>query len=260
MIRRMREVGWLVVAGLAGSLGCSGGGAPGSTDDAGPTDALPSFDAEPWPALQLDVQVQDGWIDVSGRDPGAPGACTWYPFLRSGCEELTDVATCGGGLPGPWVNEVQLRDGATVIASHAITAGELWMGTRFSAAEIGGHAGLRVAVIARDGQRADVAIPAIAPPRPTVDQVAVVGSTLHVAWHADPVEASTVVAGHTWLTGYRCHVDAPTRAVDLPWMWEPAQARSYTVTTYAPAPPVATPLGEVRVWIGASATGPIPAP
>ena len=257
-------IGWAVAAIAVAACGDGGGGggldaSPDALDAAvdAPMDA--PVDATPWPGLLFDVRYSAGaYVSVSASDP-ARNACTFYSFLRRGCEDVADGRICGPGPLAPWITRVALVSAGVVVASEPVV--DIWQGAGFDRAQFAGHADLVLRIEASDGQRADIPLPVgVVPPHPTIEATTYDGQTLHVAWSTSPPAASTSVWIIGGIHGYRCHVAAPQMALDMPWSEGGIGGGqgSFSVTAFAPAPPITTPLGEAMVWIGESAGRNVP--
>jgi len=247
-------IGWVVAAITVAA--CGDGGA-GGDPDASPVAIDASVDATPWPALLLDVRYTAGaFVSVTGSDP-ARDACTFYDFLRRGCEDVLDVRGCGHGPIAPWITQASLLSAGVVIATEPVR--DIWEGASFDRTQVAGHDHLVLRLEASDGQRADIPLPdGVVPPRPTIEAITYDGATLHVAWTTTPLAASTSVWVSGGVQGYRCHVAAPQMAIDMPWFASVGGGDDVSVAAYAAAPPIATPLGEAMVWIGEGALGNVP--
>ena len=255
-------IGWAVAAIAVAACGDGGGGggldaSPDALDAAvdAPVDA--PVDATPWPALVLDVHYVAGLVvSVSASDP-ARTACTFYSFLRSGCEDIPDYHRCWQGPLAPWITRASLLSAGNVVATKAVE--DIWAGASFGLSDVVGDDALVLRLEASDGQRADIPLPdGVVPPRPTIETITYDGTTLHVGWTTTPVAASTSVWVSGGIHGYRCHVAAPQMALDLPWFNGPGGGGDISVAAYAPAPPLATPLGEAMARIGDYALGNVP--
>jgi hypothetical protein len=229
--------------------GCGGGDEVGAGDAQVDAASDAAIDAAPWPALFIDVRYAGGrslWVTAS--DP-ARTQCTFYGFLRDGCEDVIDARGCSRPL-APWVSAVHLTSGGEVIASR--TPVDLWEGVAFLPAVVEGHGDLVVVLEASDGQRAEIPIPeGVVAPQPTIEAATYAQNEVHVAWSATPAPASTMISFQRDLHGHRCHVAAPQAEIVIPWF--DRSPDYYSVETFAAAPSIVTPLGDARVWIGGSA-------
>lgn len=229
-------------------------------------DAIPdagadaAADAMSWPQLVFDVTFdRAGDLALTASDL-ARSACTRYGFLRTGCEDLSDFIDCGGGPLAPWITSVILKAGAATLAT--VSPVDVWTGVSFSSASLAGHDDLMLVLEASDGQRAEIPIPAgVVQPQPAIVAASYDGGALHLEWSASPTAASSFVQilGGGVVGGYRCHVASPQHAIDLPWL-DSYPGSSYSISTFAAAPPIPTSLGEAKVWIGGRVDAPIPDP
>ena len=215
--------------------------------------ALAAGCGEDYPDAHFDVRVDERGLYVTGYETAQPDACTPRGFAEPGtCPGSSDELDCHGLTPLDWVGSVRLERGADLLDERSFDS-PFGVGL---VADLAGRDDTVLVVRTTSGDEARIPIDARVMPIPTIGGVSVADGEVDIAWSATPAATTAIVANGCGFGGDLCHVEGegPTTLDDIGF----DGACTISVHAFAPVQTVETSLGEVHVWVGGTASQPLP--